>query len=137
MALRVRDDPEPSQQHGVALRPEEHRPHGSAVQRGEQAPVGAELGPDAFLMKGSEVPPGEFWGGNPAVELSRPPAVLAAPVPLPRPRDAAPTERPRPSVEDLMSLFQEDGAPDAPPTLPVPRRSGRHRATQRHLAGSR
>ncbi|GLY65518.1 Pls/PosA family non-ribosomal peptide synthetase [Amycolatopsis taiwanensis] len=27
---------------------------------------GAELGPDAFLMKGEEVPAGAFWAGNPA-----------------------------------------------------------------------
>ncbi|MDD7964592.1 Pls/PosA family non-ribosomal peptide synthetase [Actinomycetospora lemnae] len=27
---------------------------------------GAVLAPDTFLMKGEEVPPGEYWGGNPA-----------------------------------------------------------------------
>jgi non-ribosomal peptide synthetase-like protein len=94
---------------------------------------GAELGPDAFLMKGSEVPPGEHWAGNPAVETTP----LPTPVPVPRPRDAAPTERPSLSVEELMDLFQEDGAPGPSSTVPLPRRSGRHRATQRHLAGSR
>jgi non-ribosomal peptide synthetase-like protein len=27
------------------------------------------LAPDTFLMKGEEVPPGSFWGGNPAREI--------------------------------------------------------------------
>jgi non-ribosomal peptide synthetase-like protein len=94
---------------------------------------GCVLAPDSFLTKGQEIPPGEHWGGNPAVEL---PPLPAAPT-VPRPRDAALTDRPRPSVEDPMPLFQEDGAPGPSSTVPVPRRSGRHRATQRHLAGSR
>jgi len=88
-------------------------------------------------MKGSEVPPGEHWGGNPAVELTPLPAALPAPHPVPRPRDAAPAERPSLSVEELMALFRGDGAPGPSSTVPLPRRSGRHRATQRHLAGSR
>jgi hypothetical protein len=40
-------------------------------------------------------------------------------------------------VEELMTLLEEDGAPSASSTVPLPRRSGQHRATQRHLAGSR
>ncbi|HEX2804702.1 MAG TPA: hypothetical protein VHN80_00860, partial [Kineosporiaceae bacterium] len=30
---------------------------------------GAVLAPDSFLMKGEEMPPGAYWGGNPAGEL--------------------------------------------------------------------
>jgi non-ribosomal peptide synthetase-like protein len=30
---------------------------------------GAVLAPDAFLMKGEEMPPGAYWGGNPAGEI--------------------------------------------------------------------
>jgi len=110
---------------------------GSWVHYGVTIGDGAELGPDAFLMKGSEVPPGEHWAGNPAVELTPLPAALPAPHPVPRPRDAAPTQRPSLSVEELMALFREDGAPGPSSTVPLPRRSGRHRATQRHLAGTR
>ncbi|SDO54097.1 Pls/PosA family non-ribosomal peptide synthetase [Geodermatophilus sp. DSM 45219] len=85
---------------------------------------------DSFVMKGEEVPPGARWGGNPAVELTGPPPPLPAPVPRPRERDELTTQ----SEEDPMDLFRMgDGAP----VIPVPRRSGRHRATQRHLAGSR
>jgi hypothetical protein len=29
-----------------------------------------ELEPDSFLMKGTEIPAGERWGGNPAVPLA-------------------------------------------------------------------
>jgi non-ribosomal peptide synthetase-like protein len=36
---------------------------------------GAVLAPDSFLMKGEEVPPYEYWGGNPAREM-RVPAAL-------------------------------------------------------------
>ncbi|HEX2073808.1 MAG TPA: Pls/PosA family non-ribosomal peptide synthetase [Geodermatophilus sp.] len=39
---------------------------------------GAVLAPDAFLMKGEEVPPGATWAGNPAAELRA--AVPALPV---------------------------------------------------------
>jgi hypothetical protein len=99
----------------------------------------AELGPDAFLMKGSEVLPGERWGGNPAEELPQAPATLSprepstptAAVPTPRPDDTSH------SLEEPMAAFREDDDPSAAIPVPLPRRSGRHRATQRHLAGSR
>jgi non-ribosomal peptide synthetase-like protein len=109
---------------------------GAWVHYGVTMGNGSALEPDAFLMKGSEVPPGERWGGNPAVELTPLPAPAPAPGPGLRPRDAAPTD-PSLSMEELMALFQEDGAPGPSSTVPLPRRSGRHRATQRHLAESR
>ncbi|MGY1625201.1 Pls/PosA family non-ribosomal peptide synthetase [Geodermatophilus sp. SYSU D00965] len=40
---------------------------------------GAEIGPDAFLMKGSEVPARTRWAGNPAEEVGEVPAPLPAP----------------------------------------------------------
>ncbi len=110
---------------------------GSWVHYGVTIGDGAELGPDAFLMKGSEVPAGTRWVGNPAAELTPRPAALPAPTRVPRPRDAAPTQRPSLSVEELMSLFREDGAPGPSSTVPLPRRTGRHRARGRHVAGSR
>jgi non-ribosomal peptide synthetase-like protein len=94
---------------------------------------GAVLEADSFLMKGEEVPAGARWGGNPATELDPGPAAL----PAPAPRAGGPAdsiERTTQSEEDLMDLFPGDGAS---PTIPAPRRSGRHRASQRHLAGSR
>jgi non-ribosomal peptide synthetase-like protein len=112
---------------------------GAYVHYGTTIGDGAVLAADTFLMKGEQVPPGEHWAGNPAVEMTPFPVALPAPAPtpLPRPRDAAPTERPSLSVEELMTLLEEDGAPGPSSTVPLPRRSGRHRATQRHLAGSR
>jgi carbonic anhydrase/acetyltransferase-like protein (isoleucine patch superfamily) len=41
---------------------------------------GSFLEPDAFLMKGEQVPPFTRWGGNPAAELREEPTAL----PLPR-----------------------------------------------------
>jgi acetyltransferase-like isoleucine patch superfamily enzyme len=31
--------------------------------------AGSVLEPDSFLMKGEEIPEGEWWGGNPASQL--------------------------------------------------------------------
>jgi non-ribosomal peptide synthetase-like protein len=45
---------------------------------------GAEIGPDAFLMKGSDVPARTRWAGNPAEEVGEVPATPPAPsAPLP------------------------------------------------------
>jgi non-ribosomal peptide synthetase-like protein len=106
---------------------------GSWVHYGVTMGDGSELAPDAFLMKGSEVSPGARWGGNPAVELTPAPAALPAPDPRPDTRDEPTTQ----SEEDLMDLFQGDSTPGASLPVPLPRRSGQHRAHQRHLAGSR
>ena len=110
---------------------------GAYVHYGTTIGDGAVLATDTFLMKGEQVPPGEHWAGNPAVEQPPFTALLSTPTPAPRPQDAPPTESPRSSVEELMTLLEEDGAPSASSTVPLPRRSGQHRATQRHLAGSR
>jgi non-ribosomal peptide synthetase-like protein len=98
---------------------------------------GSELAADSFLMKGSEVPPGARWVGNPAEEV---PEVghrgdrdreLPAPDPVPAP----PTNDDPHPLEELMDVFQEDDGPLT--TIPAPRRAGRHRARGRHLAATR
>ncbi|MER5216788.1 Pls/PosA family non-ribosomal peptide synthetase [Streptomyces sp. NPDC002838] len=40
---------------------------GALVHYGVAMGDGAVLAPDSFLMKGEEMPPGAYWGGNPAV----------------------------------------------------------------------
>jgi non-ribosomal peptide synthetase-like protein len=61
---------------------------GSWVHYGVTMGDGAELGADAFLMKGSEVPPHTRWAGNPAEEVwGTPTAVPARPL-APRPSPA-------------------------------------------------
>jgi hypothetical protein len=83
------------------------------------------------------VPAGARWGGNPAEELA---PIRLSPLPAPAPReeldahDDARTGQDTETVEEFMELFGENGEA---PAIPVPRRGGRHRATQRHLAGSR
>jgi non-ribosomal peptide synthetase-like protein len=47
---------------------------GAFVHYGVTIGDGAVIAPDSFLMKGEEVPPHEYWGGNPAREMP----VLAA-----------------------------------------------------------
>ncbi|WP_345703176.1 Pls/PosA family non-ribosomal peptide synthetase, partial [Pseudonocardia eucalypti] len=42
---------------------------GAFVHYGVTMGDGSELAADSFLMKGEEIPPGEYWGGNPAREL--------------------------------------------------------------------
>ncbi|SES97747.1 Pls/PosA family non-ribosomal peptide synthetase [Geodermatophilus poikilotrophus] len=98
---------------------------------------GAVIGPESFLMKGEEVPAGARWGGNPAAELDATPfPAFTAPAPraeLGTHDDARPGQDTQ-TVEEFMQLFGQDREVSA---IPVPRRSGRHRASQRHLAGSR
>jgi non-ribosomal peptide synthetase-like protein len=45
---------------------------GAFVHYGVTIGDGAVLAPDSFLMKGEEVPPHEYWGGNPAREMPVP-----------------------------------------------------------------
>jgi non-ribosomal peptide synthetase-like protein len=99
---------------------------------------GSELGPDAFLMKGSEVPPGARWVGNPAEELPQapvapPPCELPTPadVPAPLPDDALS------SLEELLYVIEKDADALTAIPIPIPRRAGRHRARGRHEAGTR
>ncbi|TFV60143.1 peptide synthetase [Geodermatophilus sp. DF01-2] len=80
---------------------------------------GADIAPDAFLMKGSEVPPRTRWAGNPAEE------VRSAPAPLPpRARRSIP-------VSSLVPAPRSGG------DTPAPSSGGRHRAGPRHLAPTR
>ena len=90
----------------------------------------SELGPDAFLMKGSEVPPGTRWAGNPAEEVPQAPAAPPPPaLPAPAGAPAIPQiDDPHP-LEELMAAFRPDADPLA--AIPIPRRSGRHEAGAR------
>ena len=45
---------------------------GAFVHYGVTIGDGAVIAPDSFLMKGEEVPPQEYWGGNPAREMPVP-----------------------------------------------------------------
>ena len=45
---------------------------GAFVHYGVTIGDGAVIAPDSFLMKGEEVPPHEYWGGNPASEMPIP-----------------------------------------------------------------
>ena len=47
---------------------------GAFVHYGVTIGDGAVIAPDSFLMKGEEVPPHEYWGGNPAREMQAPAA---------------------------------------------------------------
>jgi non-ribosomal peptide synthetase-like protein len=77
---------------------------------------GSELAPDAFLMKGSEVPARTRWAGNPAEEVGEVPAALPAPAP--------------PAVPAAALLPPRDERVPLSPT------GGRHRAGPRHLTPS-
>jgi non-ribosomal peptide synthetase-like protein len=115
---------------------------GSWVHYGVTMGDGTELGPDAFLMKGSEVLPGEHWGGNPAQELRDDELPTGLPASAPAsddaPHDDAPAGRSHDTMEEFMEVFGEDALPDARHEAdPPPRRAGRHRARQRHQAATR
>ena len=55
---------------------------GAFVHYGAVVGEGARIGCDAFLMKGEEVPPGDFWEGNPARAARHPAPPAPAPVPM-------------------------------------------------------
>ena len=96
------------------------------------------LGPSSFLMKGSEVPPGTHWAGNPADEVPQAPATPQAGVREPSTPAALPAPRPGDGpdpLEEFVTAIPADA--DPPADIPVPRRSGRHRARGRHEAGTR
>jgi len=69
---------------------------GAFVHYGVTIGAGAVLAPDSFLMKGEEVPPHAYWGGNPAREMPVP-ATLGGnpareiPIPVPAALGANPT----------------------------------------------
>ena len=54
---------------------------GAFVHYGVTIGDGAVLAPDSFLMKGEEVPPHAYWGGNPAREMPAPATLGANPIP--------------------------------------------------------
>ncbi len=114
----------------------------SWVHYGVTIGAGAMLGPDAFLMKGSEVLPGEYWGGNPAQELRHDELPTGLPTSAPAsddaPHDHALTGRTDDTMEELMKVFREDALSDGRhEAVPPRRRAGRHRARQRHQAATR
>lgn len=111
---------------------------GSWVHYGVTMGDGSELAADAFLMKGSEVPPGTYWVGNPAEELPQVPAVQSPRTPQLSIPAVSPAPRPVDGVQPLeegMNPVHE--GPDPLAVIPVPRRTGRHRAHGRHGGGDR
>ncbi|MGY1593432.1 Pls/PosA family non-ribosomal peptide synthetase [Geodermatophilus sp. SYSU D00708] len=78
---------------------------------------GSELAPDAFLMKGSVVPPRTRWAGNPAEEVGEVPAPLPQPTP--------------PAAVPAAALLPPRGE-----RVPQSPSGGRHRAGPRHLTPS-
>jgi non-ribosomal peptide synthetase-like protein len=82
---------------------------GAWVHYGTSMGEGSVLAPDAFLMKGGEMPAFTHWGGNPAEEM----------------RDDLPALPAPPAMDEPPAL----PAPAAVP--PPPRSGGRHRAGQR------
>ncbi|MBP2368913.1 Pls/PosA family non-ribosomal peptide synthetase [Pseudonocardia parietis] len=55
---------------------------GAFVHYGAVVGENARIGCDAFLMKGEEVPPGDFWEGNPARAARHPAPPAPAPAPM-------------------------------------------------------
>ncbi len=115
---------------------------GAWVHYGVTVGDGADLGPDAFLMKGSEVLPGEHWGGNPAQELrdDELPTGLrtSAPASSAAPDGHARIGRTHDTMEELMEVLRQDALSDGQHQgVPPQRMAGRHRARQRHRAATR
>jgi hypothetical protein len=118
---------------------------------------GSELGADAFLMKGSDVPPRSRWGGNPAYELRDDELPSGLTALFSRSvrhdghddghddgRDDGPTEsnhhsmRNPYSMEEFMEVSRNHAADGSPPALPTPRSAGDgHRAGGRQPACAR
>jgi hypothetical protein len=70
---------------------------------------GAVIGPDSFLMKGEEVPPGERWAGNPAQEMND---GVAAPQARPAHPDGT---APAASALEIRDVPASGARPDAGP----------------------
>jgi non-ribosomal peptide synthetase-like protein len=77
---------------------------GSLVHYGVTIGDGVVIAPDSFVMKGEEVPAGEHWGGNPAIEMRFPATLDRTPareMPIPAALDRTPArEMPIPAALD-------------------------------------
>jgi hypothetical protein len=113
---------------------------GSWVHYGVTMGDGSELGPDAFLMKGSEVAPGERWSGNPAEELRDDEFRVVLPA-LPPSSDGSTHDDVRDddsqtghdlnAMEELEQAFPEGAANGPLAAVPPPREAGHHLAAIR------
>jgi non-ribosomal peptide synthetase-like protein len=114
---------------------------GSWVHYGVTMGDGSELGPDAFLMKGSEVAPGERWSGNPAEELRDDEFRVVLPA-LPSPADGSTHDDARDDddwqtghdlddMEEFVPAFPDGAANGLLAAVPPPRGAGRHLAATR------
>jgi non-ribosomal peptide synthetase-like protein len=113
---------------------------GSWVHYGVTMGDGSELGPDAFLMKGSEVAPGERWSGNPAEELRDDEFRVVLPA-LPSPADGSThdarddddwqTGHDLDDMEEFVPAFPDGAADGLLAAVPPPRGAGRHLAATR------
>jgi non-ribosomal peptide synthetase-like protein len=113
---------------------------GAWVHYGATVGDGAVLAPDAFLMKGAEMPAFEHWGGNPAEEMREAPATGFLPSASRSDDDgdnALPGRGSNGMEESLLASSEDAAADGAPALVPGPRRSGRRRARGRHKAATR
>jgi non-ribosomal peptide synthetase-like protein len=96
---------------------------GAFVHYGVTIGDGAVLAPDSFLMKGEEIPPQEYWGGNPAREMSVP-AVQSVKPTRKRPIPTAPSVKPSRKLPVPAALPHPAGE------MPVPAVLGGHAARE-------
>jgi hypothetical protein len=96
---------------------------GAFVHYGVTIGDGAVLAPDSFLMKGEEIPPQEYWGGNPAREMSVPTVQSVKPT-RKRPGPTAPSVKPSRKLPVPAALPHPAGE------MPVPAVLGGHAAPE-------
>ena len=96
---------------------------GAFVHYGVTIGDGAVLAPDSFLMKGEEIPPQEYWGGNPAREMSVPTVQSVKPT-RKRPVPTAPSVKPSRKLPVPAALPHPAGE------MPVPAVLGGHAARE-------
>jgi non-ribosomal peptide synthetase-like protein len=77
---------------------------GSFVHYGVTIGDGAVLAPDSFLMKGEEIPPHEWWGGNPARQI--PAAVPTNPASTRRHQPPSTNDQNKPDVNANQAPYQ-------------------------------
>ena len=100
---------------------------GSLVHYGVTIGDGVVIAPDSFVMKGEEVPAGEHWGGNPAIEMRFPAALDRTPareMPIPAALGENPTRRiPFPALDRIPAREMPVPAvlsPNPAREMPVP-----------------